>query len=285
MTGVLLSLVPLIGWGAGDYIAAKSTKHVSGFSIGFFFSLVGWLFVTPVCLSYGLPELALREVSLFFLASVCINAGFLLMLRGFRNGPTGLVAPIANAYAIMTAFFGWLLFRQTIAMADSIGIIVVVFGIALVSYSKPEKGEFKNHSVAISSSLLALVIFGLGFTLFGKASTGEWHDSSLLFQTLNLFMSFSILLIFQKKDRLKEFKKAAHYKLNYIGGACGSVGALALFASLKHFDSVAVPAAIAAAAPLVTALLAYKIDHEHLTVTQRFATLVIVSGIVLLSTT
>lgn len=281
--GVLLSLVTLIAWGAGDYIASKSTKHVSGYSISFFFSLVGWLVVGPAILSRGVPNFEVRDIVLFLLSSVCINVGFLLMLRGFKNGPTGLVAPIANAYAIMTALCGLLLFGESIAARDVVGIAVVITGIATVSYTKPKKGEFKNRNIAISSAVLSLLIFGVGFTLFGEAATGKWYENSVVFQTLNLFMGLLILVIFQKKRKIAEFRKAAKYKLNYIGGACGSVGAMALFGSLGYFDSVAVPAAIAAAAPLVTALLAYKFDHEHLTLLQRFGTLVIVSGIVFLN--
>jgi drug/metabolite transporter (DMT)-like permease len=283
MIGVLLSLVPLIGWGTGDYIAAKSTKQVSGFSIGFFFSIVGWLFVTPVSLAYGLPSLGAREFLLFLLSTICINAGFLLMLRGFKNGPTGLVAPIANAYAVITALSGWLLFNNSLGLKDLLGICIVVLGIATVSYLKPKKGEFKNRYDAILSAVLALIIFGLGFTLFGEAAKGKWHDNSLVFQSLNLMMSFIIFMIFQKKNKLRDFKRAAKYKLNYLGGICGSVGAMALFGALNSFDSVAIPAAIAAAAPLVTALLAYLLDKEHLTMLQRFATVIIVSGIILLN--
>ena len=71
--------------------------------------------------------------------------------------------------------------------------------------------------------------------------------------------------------------------MSYACGALGSIGAAGLFLALDTIEAVAIPAAIAAAAPLVTALMAYVFDKEHLTFLQRVSTVIIVAGIVTLS--
>lgn len=283
MQGVLFSLVPLVSWGVGDFFASKLSKRVNNFALSLFLSIVGWFVVTPIVFYYGFPAVTLGQVGYFFLGSVFVNGGFLLMLRGFNNGPTGLVAPIANAYAIVTALVAALFFGDSIGLTKVAGILLVVMGISAVSYSKPAPGEFKNRSVALISALFALASFGLGFAFFGEAATGEWYENSFIFQTINVFVGLGILLIFTRKNRVLEFKKAATYKIAYACGALGSIGAAGLFLALDSIDAVAIPAAIAAAAPLVTALMAYIFDREHLTLFQRLATVVIVAGIITLS--
>ena len=283
MQGVLFSLVPLIAWGVGDFFASKLSKQVNNFALSLFLSIIGWVVVTPLAIYYGLPDITMSQIVYFFLGSVFVNGGFLMMLRGFNNGPTGLVAPIANAYAIVTAIISALLFGDSLSISKILGIIIVVLGISAVSYSKPAKGEFKNRSVALASAVIALVSFGLGFTFFGEAATGEWYENSFIFQTINIFVGIAILLIFQKNNRFSELRKAGTFKMSYACGALGSIGAAGLFLALDTIEAVAIPAAIAAAAPLVTALMAYVFDKEHLTFLQRVSTVIIVAGIVTLS--
>lgn len=283
MTGILFSLIPLFAWGAGDYIASKLSKKVNGFSLSFFFSLVGWAAVMPIAVFMGASQPSAEQVLKFLIGSVGVNAGFILMLRGFTNGPAGIVAPIANAYAIVTALVSWIVFDQNLTILSGLGIAIVVSGITLVSYAKPTKGEFKNERVALVSSLLALVCFGIGFSFFGQAATGEWYENSLWFQTINIIVGGCILLLLQRKGKVESLKKIARFRMSYIGGSLGSLGALGLFVALGSIDRVAVPAAIAAAAPSVTALLAYIFEKEHLTLLQRSATVVIISGIVVLA--
>jgi drug/metabolite transporter (DMT)-like permease len=127
------------------------------------------------------------------------------------------------------------------------------------------------------------VCFGLGFTFFGEAATGKWYENSLAFQSINVLVGAAIWVVLQKHDKVTSIKKIARMKISYIGGSLGSIGAAGLFIALESIDEIAVPAAVAAAAPLVTAILAYIFDKEHLTVLQRFSTFIIVSGIVILA--
>ena len=283
MIGIAYSLLPLVAWGSGDYIASKLSKRIDSYTLSFFFSVIGWLAVAPLAIAMGAEFPTFDQITKFFIGSIGVNAGFIFMVKGFQNGPAGIVAPIANAYAIITAVSSWLIFGQSLSILSVLGIGVVVSGIALVSYAKPLKGEFKNEHIALVSSLLALVCFGLGFTFFGEAATGKWYENSLAFQSINVLVGAAIWVVLQKHDKVTSIKKIARMKISYIGGSLGSIGAAGLFIALESIDEIAVPAAVAAAAPLVTAILAYVFDKEHLTVLQRFSTFIIVSGIVILA--
>lgn len=283
MLGVFFSLFPLIGWGVGDYAASKLSRKLDSYTISLFFSLTGFVFSTPIALLFGAPVFYAYSIINFTIASLFINAGFLMLVRGFKYGPAGIVAPIANAYAIITTATAIVFLNENIELITLLGISVVVAGIAVVSYSKPKPGEFKDMKKTLQSAIISLLMFGTGFYFFDKASVQDWNQNHILFEIVTVIVSGLIWVYFQKKNKLKQLKAATKIPLLYIGGFAGSAGLMGMFAALKITGSIAVPAAIGAAAPLMTAFLAYKFDKEHLTLLQRFATVIIVAGIIILS--
>jgi len=119
--------------------------------------------------------------------------------------------------------------------------------------------------------------------MFDIVSTQKWYQNNMMFQIAAFTVAVAIYIIWTKKDMVKQLSKATKFPLLYLGSLFGGLGAIGLFAAFDQVDNVAIPAAVAAAAPLMTAFLAYKYDKEHLTILQRFSTFVIVSGIVLLA--
>lgn len=283
MTGVLLSLIPLFTWGAGDYIASKYSKGTNSLSVSMFFGLVGFSFSMLFLSFYPKPTLYFDSLLFAFAASVFINIGFLSMLKGFASGPIGIVAPIANAYAVITAAISVVIFKKPLLASELVAIMIVIAGISLISYIKPKKKVAYNFRTTIMWSIIALFSFGIGFVFFDKASTQEWYKNMVIFQAVNIITIFSIWFIFQKKNKLRDISSLSNKKLMYIGGAAGAGGMIAINAALKYVDNIAIPAAVAAAAPMVTAILAYIFDKEHLTIVQRAAAVMIVVGIVILS--
>ena len=283
MVITLLSLIPLIGWGSGDYLASRGTGKLNPISLSLWMSIVGSLSMIVVGLSFGAPELTAFQLSVSFLSSICFSSGFIIMLKAFKYGPVGIVAPIANAYALFTTLAAVLFFNVKLSTPILVGILTVVIGVSMVSYSKPKPGEFKNEKLTIILSIVALCFFGSGFLLLDRASRQEWYQNLVILQLTGLLVSILFWLILQKINRIQDLKKAVHDPLYSIAGLVGGIGLLGMTAALERADNIAVPTAIAAASPLVTALMAYIFNDEHLTVIQRYATVIIVGGIIMLS--
>ena len=123
---VLLSLLPLVGWGAGDYIAARLSRNVNMFSLSFCMAIAGYLIAVPLCLAFGVPQISLGNILLFVSASALFNAGFLFMLRGFHYGPVGIVAPIANSYALVTTLYSLVVASVVVTFGILLGIAVII---------------------------------------------------------------------------------------------------------------------------------------------------------------
>jgi drug/metabolite transporter (DMT)-like permease len=283
MLGILFSLAPLIGWGAADYIASKYSRQLLPVTINLFFSAGATFITLIVCLFLGFPEITLVGLLQYLGISMLLTSGFLSMVKAFSIGATGVVAPIANSYAVLTAIISVVILSNEMKLTGVVGLIVIVIGIALLTYKKDPNHNKKDFERSVVFSIMALIFFGVGFSLFDIASSQQWYQNNMLFQMTGLVIATAIYIIWVKKDRIKKIQNASKLPLLYIGSIFGGLGAVGLFAAFEQVDNVAIPAAIAAAAPLVTAYMAYIYDKEHLTKIQRFASIVIVGGIVLLA--
>ncbi len=283
MIGILLSLVPLVGWGTADYIASRYSRQLSPVTINLFFATGATVTTFIVSLFLGFPNITVIGVLQYLGISILLTCGFISMVKAFSVGATGVVAPIANSYAVLTAIISVLFLGASMKIIGAIGLAVIVAGIALLTYKKDPNHNKKDFEQSVKFSIMALTFFGVGFALFDIASTQNWYQNNMMFQMTGVVVAISIYILWMKKDRVGQLKKALKFPLMYLGSVFGGLGAVGLFAAFDHVDNVAIPAAVAAAAPLMTAFLAYKYDKEHLTILQRFATFVVVSGIVLLS--
>lgn len=283
MLGILFSLIPLVGWGTADYIASKFSKKLDPVTINLFYSIIPLIISVSVCSFLGFPEVTAFALLKYLVISFALTGGFLSMIKAFSVGATGVVAPIANAYAVLTAILSVTILGEEMKLSGALAILIIIVGMTLLTYKKDPNHNKKDFQLSVKFSVLALLLFGVGFAMFDIASTQEWYQNNMLFQISSNFVAISLYSLWIKKDRIKKLKQALKLPLLHLGAVFGGLGAAGLFLAIDNVDNVAIPAVVAAAAPLMTAFLAYKFDKEHLTILQRFATVVIVSGIILLS--
>jgi drug/metabolite transporter (DMT)-like permease len=280
--GVLLAIVPLVMWGAGDYVAAKMSRKMSVFATNFVYSFYGILIPFVACIFYGFPSVTVAAVIKFTVVSSLLTAGFLSMVKGFSTGATGLIAPIANAYALITFLVSLSFFHESVKLVQFPAAVLIVLGIFLVSYHKE---HLKNKVVlySIGFGLVAMLLFGVGFALFATINTYRWYQNQLLLNVVSFLTAPLLLYKYEKKLSKKSIRKILTNKLGILGGFLGSIGAMGLFAAIALGGSVVVVATITSAAPLFTAFLAYIVDREHLTIQQRFGTILVVGGVIALN--
>jgi drug/metabolite transporter (DMT)-like permease len=282
MIGILFSLVPLVGWGIGDYISSKLSKGYHPAVINLSLSLVAGVPLIIIALFFGVPEFSFKSVTLFLGVSVLISAGFISMVKAFSYGATGVVSPIANAYAVVTLLIAVVFLGVETSVIQIISVFTVVGGISLLSYEKSQGKKLKLHN-SVVYAILALLFFGLGFAGFDIAATQEWYQNIILFEISMTIIAACIVVFWLKGDSVRQMKKVFKSKNTYYGGLLGATGSLGLFLAIANVENIAVPAAIAAASPLVTVALARRYDKEHLNFHQYVGAVVVVIGIAMLS--
>lgn len=282
MFGIILSFLPLIGWGISDYVSSVLSKKYHPAAINLTFFIVTGIPVLTICALMGLPEISLRIILGFTVVELILTAGFMTMVKAFSTGATGVVAPIANAYAVITLIIAVLFLNVSVSLLQVMVVLMIVFGIGLLSYTKASVSTKRRHEGEILA-VVAMILFGVGFAGFDIISTQEWYQNTFLFQVIGTVMAIIIYIVQVKKDRIKNLKNICSNKIAISGALMASVGTIGLFAAIENTVNIAIPATIAAASPLVTAVLARRFEHEKLHTYQYVGMFVVVGGIVALS--
>lgn len=282
MTGIVFSLFPLVFWGMSDYVSSRLSKGLHPAAINFFFASAILPPTVLFCSFFGFPTITLASLRDFCFASLLLTGWYVSMLLAFRRGLAGVVAPIANAYAVVTLFIAVFFLDEATSVLQVSAVFLVVLGIFMLSYKKKLKGQKFKANSSILFALLAMTLFGIGFAAFDVVAKGEWFENAIQFQFAGFIVALALSLAWDRRGIIKNTVAVFKLRLAYLGAIVASTGTIGLFIALENTDNVAIPATIAAASPLVTVALARHYDNEKLLPRQYIAAVVIVLGIVLL---
>jgi drug/metabolite transporter (DMT)-like permease len=281
MIGVLFSLLPFFFWGISDYVSSRMSKKFHPGAINFFSSFLIGVVTISFCLLFGLPEFSLDIFKNFVLSSIFLTGGYVSLLLAFKNGKTGIIAPIANAYALVTLLFAVLFLKVETNSIQILAVLIIILGVFSLSYKKTNEKKFKiDRSVFIA--LASMTLYGIGFALFDVAATQEWYQNTILFQLSSFLVGIILGLVWMKANTWRYTSVVFVYRIGYTGVVAFAIGSVGIFIALENVNNVAVPASIAAASPLVTVFIARHYDKEHLLFRQYISAVVIVSGIAIL---
>lgn len=282
--GILLSLIPLVAWGIGDYLSAIAAKNISPRVANFVFQMAGLPLSFVIAWRLGLPSINLMDMLVYVIAGLAFTGGFVLMMQGFIRGAVGIVSPIANAYSAITILLAITIFNATFTAAQLAMMALIIFGIVLVSYEKPDKRKSKKRiQTAVVFALFSMLCFGTGFGILETIDGYTWYQNMLLLHIAVVVIAFIDIIAIKGRKAFVEMRRAMSYKLGLIGGVLGTIGTLGFFGAFETLGSVVIPAVIASASPLVTSFIAHRYEHEHLTWLQRTGSIAVVAGVILLN--
>ncbi|MFT4532484.1 MAG: drug/metabolite transporter (DMT)-like permease [Candidatus Saccharimonadales bacterium] len=283
MLYVIASLLPFLGYGIFDFASSKLSKERDPSAISLVFSLTHFFVALSIALVFGLPEVTLVGLGKFFLAGLTVSSGFLILIHAFKLGAAGIVAPIANSYAIITLLISVAFLSEQPSILQITGTAVVVGGIIVLSRSIDPVSKKSDKNNAAILAVIAMILFGLGFALFDYAADQAWYQNVVLFELAGTVISFLMFLFFVRKNRLRSVVELARSRYLLIGTIGGVLGNIGVFVSLERLGSVSVPAAIGSASPLVTAYLAFVVDKERLSLIKRIASIVVIVGVAMIT--
>ncbi len=282
MFGVLLSLIPLFAWGVSDFVSSRLSKYHPA-AVNLLYTIGGFVVALGLMLIFGPPRFELANFGVHLCAALILNAGFAMFLKAFSHGAVGVVSVIANAYAVFTVTFSVLFLGVHMTLLSWVAVAIVMLGLTILTYKKDEHHTDEQFKKYIIFSFLAMLLFGIGFLLFDVASNQQWHGTYILYQCANILVAPVLFLLWTRRSATLEIKKASSDKLVYIGALAASVGSIGLFAAIQVVGNASFPSVFSAAAPLVTSILAFYFNKEHLQLRHRIGAVIIVVGIMLLS--
>jgi drug/metabolite transporter (DMT)-like permease len=184
LTAMCWTVTSLAFESAGKKVGSLSVNLIR-LIIAFFFLGVYTLITRGHFLPVGADGHAWFWLSLSGLIGFVI--GDLLLFQAFVVIGARISMLIMSLSPPMTAFFGWLIIGEKLSIANSIGMMITIWGIALVILARPVKGKRMQFHYPVKGLLLALggaAGQGLGLVL-----------SKFGMQSLNPFMSTQIRVI------------------------------------------------------------------------------------------
>src|SRR5438876_7998882 len=174
--GILLGLLTSLTWGGADFIARFATHRIGALRSMLYMQLTGFLL-----LSFLLPALGgwghLADGSGWqpwawgFLAGLLNACATLSLYRSFEIGKMAVVAPLSASYPALTLTLSWL-GGDHLSAARSVGVVLILFGVAVVAGGEHVPGENSRPSTnantrGIGLAMVAAVGFGFLFWLLG----------------------------------------------------------------------------------------------------------------------
>ena len=147
-----------------------------------------------------------REVILFGVIYGVTQTLFILFKTlAMNSGPVSVTTLIGNFSVVVSVACCFFLWREPVGVGDVCGLALLMCGIILTTYKRPE-GEMKRiWKIAAPLFLICGAGVGLTFKAFGKAGASAYAGDMMLLAALIMLMSYSgIYLALPKKRAVAE---------------------------------------------------------------------------------
>lgn len=277
-------LAALIFWGLSDYFGGKSSQNAGPHLTNIVIQFSSVIALLPIVLFSGIDF----NFNLSFVVVMAIAALFTIayvsFLKSLQIGPYGVAAPVANSYALITLIVSLLIFKTQISGLQLIALIIIIIGVIMLAIDKTTFHHKKIKGTTAYLAGIAAIFWGIGFALMDTVlGDFTWYQ---LFFLISLWMViFGSIYYLKEHKKIPKKEELTTEKLReaWIAGILITVGSSIFFISLEKTLSVAVPAVIASASPLVTSFTAWVKEQERLSVYKRIGAVIIVIGLMLLN--
>jgi drug/metabolite transporter (DMT)-like permease len=268
---IVFAIVSALGFGLANGLAQRYIRDLGIIRTLFVRSAISALILSLLFVFWPHP-LSFEGVVIASIVAVFGIIAVYAFYRALGIGVSGIVTPIANSAVIVTVVVAAIVFGEMLLALHYVLIGFIVLGVLALSHDG-------SHAAAkgIGFALLAMLCWGLSYAflliptrLIGPIAT------PLVGEILVVLIAGSVLV-----RRFEPLPRSAILPLGAIGVSI--VAGVAGFTFALASTPVSIVAAISASNPLVTALYMRIAHGEQLSLLQRAGSLIVVTGVVLLS--
>lgn len=274
----------MLVWGISDYLGGRFSQKFSPEVAYFLINISGGVLSLAASAINGVDlSRSWSEVGIIVIVAMLFVVAYLSMMRAIVIGPVGVAVPVANSYLAFTILLG-LIFGASITGLVVLGGLLVVAGGSILSIEKTEDKVQLFKSKAFKISMISVFAWGTAFYLIDYVDNLSWTDINLVLALVTMPASL-VILFFKKENIPKAFSYLTSLKTWYywLPGILAAGGVLTLTLANEKGNDVVIPAAVAAASPVVTVLLARIIDKDNLEKWKYVGVLLAVAGVILLN--
>lgn len=277
--------VTALCWGAGDWLSARSAKHLSAQQVNLAVQPANTLVALAVFLfsdfQFPTPHQALTIMA----GSILITLAYLLFVKALAYGPVGVIVPIGNSYPLVTILLSIFILSEAFSAGQVGAMIGIVAGAGVLAYQRnthkiPVRELHKDTLLAAA----AAITWGLAFFVQNTVVKDlSWQTLYVTSEAVATLTTTFLFVAMYRSRTLEAGKKALAYKPGLLAGVAGASGFIGLYLGAEKAGSLIIPTVLSACGPLVTSAMGAVIDHERLGVLKRVGAVMIVAGIIILN--
>jgi drug/metabolite transporter (DMT)-like permease len=289
LIALIAGLSGMLGWGISDFFAKKTIDKIGALKTLIGMQIIGGLTLLMFFLLNKQAFPTITGTMLFYVSALALldGAGYLFLYRAFEKGVMSIVSPIAASAAGFSVIVAVFVFKESLSLFGSLGVILIFLGILITSTDlKDLRSSFSkaNLTNGIPEAIAVMFLVGLWFPLWDKFVEGqEW-----LFWLIALKLTTGTMLCIYFYLTNKEKKLMNGYKsvirtlvpvavldtIAYLGTTWG----YSITTNTTSLITV-----VANAYSLPTIILAYFLLKERINKQQALGIASIIGGIVISS--
>jgi transporter family protein len=271
----------MLGYGLSDFLSKRVVGGVGYYRLGTYSQLVALVPVILIGIAFrpSLPS-SPTTILLVFASGVSSFLSLALFYRGLEVGKASVITPVVSTYAVVAIVLSFAVLGETLSLPQIACIAMTLVGVVTLTLkSDPEE----RSNAGIPWAIGAMFATGLGAVLIKLVSEDAGEIAALFFNRVLTVLTFATVgLLFLRSH----FRPASH--AGFPVKTIILIG-LAEFAGFFFFvigvsgGMVSLVATLSSASPAVTVVLAQAFLKERLARVQKFAAILVMAGILLLS--
>lgn len=295
---LLFGLLTAISFGIADFLAGLVGRRMDPLTLVLYSQSIGAVVITTVAVAAGGTASA-ADLVWGSAAGIVLGLGFVLYYRALTSGRMGVIAAVTGVWTAVAPFAIGLALGERPSTMALVGIVLVVFAIALVSGGTASGGQKPLPRTGRPAGLTPRRLYQRGFLTFDKGIlqatvAGLWLGLFFVFldqpqsgnplwpaaaATVASAVAVGALVPVLRPDL------GFHPRRLWLVGAvglCQTLGTLTFVVAARE-GMLSVVAVAGALTPVPTAILAFMILRERATRLQLTGIIAALGGIVMMT--
>ena len=285
-TGIIFSLIALLGWGIGDFFIQKTVRKIGVWKSLFFIGVFGFIFLLPFVAKEIGPIIRQPDsLYLLLLLAVIITIASLFDFGALKEGKIAVIEPLIGVELPITVGLSILLGGEHLNLIQGSLVILTFFGIVL-TVTKQKSHLHYQRKIFEKGIFLALIgAIGMALTnfLIGYSSQEISALSTIWFVHTIMAAVCLIYLLVTKQVKTLVDDLRIFPGIFFLKSLFDNAGWLA-FAFATTYVSISIATTISESYIVLAALLGVFINREKLRTHQFLGIILVILSILGLST-
>jgi drug/metabolite transporter (DMT)-like permease len=286
LIGICAALLSAFAWAGGAILYKKIGERASSSGLNLVKSVLSLLLLASALIISGIEDIETETFLLLFVSGfIGISIGDTLFFESLQKIGAHLLVLLSLLGQVLTVFFAVIFLGEVLTLNMSIGIAMVISGIAIVLYAKISNEEKKKNSIkGVIYGLLSVICMSISIIIAkkGLASVSALQATfiRILAGTFGLFIWG--LASGNLRTMASPFKERALLKKIFTAVCIVTLGGFWLYHVALKYTDVVIASTLNATEPLFVIPLAALFLKERITFGVVIGTIISVCGIIIL---